>query len=109
MFTEDLDVFLADFGLPVVMGSVSGIGVLDMPAQMIADGMVITTDYKLTVRADLFGAMKYGDTVSVNNLLYQVREPMLVDDGAFLEVSLTKLAVSQSVFTADVFAEGVFA
>jgi hypothetical protein len=36
--------------------------------------------------------MKYGDTVLVNGVTYQVREPMLVDDGAFLEVSLTRIA-----------------
>ena len=90
MFTENLDLFLADFGVPVVFGQVTGVGILDMPAQVIADGMVITTDYKLTVRADLFGAMKYGDAVTVNGIAYQVREPMLVDDGAFLEVSLSR-------------------
>lgn len=92
MFDEALDVFLGDFGVPVEFGLITGKGILDMPAQVVADGMVITTDYKLTVRADQFGTLKYGDAVTVNSTLYQVREPMLVDDGMFLEVSITKLA-----------------
>jgi hypothetical protein len=99
VFTENLDAFLADFGVPVEFGLISGTGILDMPAQMISDGMVITTDYKLTVRADEFGTLKYGDQVMVNSVLYQVREPMLIDDGAFLEVSLTKLAESDQEVT----------
>jgi hypothetical protein len=108
MFQENLDYFLGDFAVPITANGVSGKGILDMPAQMIADGMVITTDYKLTVRADQFGGLKYGDQVVVNSVAYQVREPMLVDDGAFLEVSMTRLSVSDSVFAADVFIEGVF-
>ena len=47
---DDLDLFLQDFGKLVSAGAVTGLGILDMPGQVIADGMVINTDYRLTVR-----------------------------------------------------------
>lgn len=90
-FEEDLDLFLADFGVPVNAGLVSGVGVLDMPGQVIADGMVLSTDYKLTVRSDIFGWLKYDDSVSVDGGVYKVREVLPVEDGRFTEVLLTKV------------------
>lgn len=90
--TEDLSLFLSDFGVAVSSGAVSGIGILDMPSQVVADGMVLTTDYKLTVRSSDFGHLLYGDAVTVNGVSYQVREAMKIDDGAMTELMLTKLA-----------------
>jgi hypothetical protein len=91
-FTEELDLFLSDFGVPVSAGAVTGVGVLDMPSQVVADGMVLTTDYKLTVRTSVFGGLLYGDGITVDGVNYQVREAMKVDDGKFTELMLTKLA-----------------
>lgn len=90
-FTEDLDLFLIDFGVPVTAGAVSGIGVLDMPSEVVANGMILMTDYRLTVKASQFGGLLYGDNVTVQNAAYQVRETRLLDDGAFAEISLHKL------------------
>jgi hypothetical protein len=91
-FTEELDLFLTDFGLPVSAGGMTGVGVLDMPSQVVADGMVLTTDYKLTVKTSAFGGLLYGDGITVDGVNYQVREAMKVDDGKFTELMLTKLA-----------------
>jgi hypothetical protein len=90
--TEDLSIFLADFGVTVTSGAVSGMGILDMPSQVVADGMVLTTDYKLTVRTSDFGGLLYGDAVTVDGVNYQVREAMKLDDGQFTDLYLTKLA-----------------
>jgi hypothetical protein len=43
--TEDLGMFLADFGVTCVAGAVTANGILDTPSQVISDGMVLTTDY----------------------------------------------------------------
>jgi hypothetical protein len=92
MFTEDPTVFLADFGLPVVAGAVEGLGILDMPTQIVAGDMVLTTEYSVRVEAAKFGGLHYGDGISVDGVNYQVREVHRVDDGIFVEVLLSKLA-----------------
>jgi hypothetical protein len=90
--TEDLSMFLADFGVTVTSGAVSGMGILDMPSQIVADGMVLTTDYRLTVKTSEFGGLIYGAGVTVDGVNYQVREAMKIDDGQFTELMLTRLA-----------------
>lgn len=92
MITEDLDLFLGDFGVQCVSGVITGSGILDMPSQVVADGMVLTTDYKLTCKASDFGGLIYGDAITVDGVNYQVRETMRIDDGRFVELMLTKLA-----------------
>jgi hypothetical protein len=89
-FTENLDVFLADFGVSVTAGAVSGFGLLDMPGELIADGMVITTDYSLRCEASKFGGLIYGAAVTVDGVNYQVRDNRLVEDGKFCDITLQK-------------------
>jgi len=89
-FTEDLSVFLADFGVSVIAGAVSGSGLLDQPGELIADGMVITTDYSLRCEASKFGSLAYGTSITVDSLTYTVRENRLIDDGKFCLISLQK-------------------
>jgi hypothetical protein len=89
---EDLGLFLADFGLPVTAGAVTGLGILDMPTQVISDGMVLSTDYTLTAKTADFGGLLYGDGITVDGINYQVREVRKLDDGKMCEISLSKLA-----------------
>lgn len=94
---EDLDQFLNDFGSSCTAGAVSALGILDMPGRVIgADGMVISTDYVLTAKASDFGGLLYGDGITVAGINYSVRETLPVDDGAFVEISLQRLAPSSS-------------
>lgn len=86
--TEDLDVFLADFGVSCTAGATTALGILDMPSQMLSDGMVLTTDYTLTARASNFGSLIRGDSITVDGTAYTVRETMLVDDGKFVQIAL---------------------
>lgn len=95
-FTEDLDLFLSDFGVAVTSGGVTGNGILDMPTQIIADGMVLTTEYKLTTKTADFGGLMYGAPITVDGVSYQVREAMKIDDGQFTELTLTRLAPESS-------------
>ena len=88
--TENLDVFLADFGVSVTAGAVSGVGILDMPGELVADGMIITTDYSLRCEASKFGTLAYGVSITVNGAAYTVRENRLIEDGVFCVITLQK-------------------
>jgi hypothetical protein len=88
--TEDLDIFLADFGVSCTAGAVTANGILDMPSQILSDGMVLSTDYTLTARASNFGSLIRGDAITVDTVAYTVRETMLIDDGKFVQIALQK-------------------
>jgi hypothetical protein len=107
MFNEDLSIFLTDFGVSCTSGTTTALGILDMPGQVIADGMVINTDYTLTARNADFGGLLYGDGITVGGSSYQVREVRKLDDGSMVEILLTLL--NNLVFDAGVFVDGVFA
>ena len=92
---EDLTVFLSDFGVTCTSGAVTALGLLDMPSQVLAGDMVLSTDYTLTARSADFGGLYYGDAVVVDGINYQVREVRQIDDGAFCEIGLTKLSPGQ--------------
>ena len=89
--SEDLNVFLDDFGVSCTAGVVTALGILDMPSQIISGDLVLSTDYTLTARAADFGGLKYGDSITVATIAYQVRETRLIDDGAFVEIGLQKV------------------
>ena len=88
--TEDLDIFLADFGVSCTAGATTANGILDMPSQVISDGMVLTTDYTLTARASNFGSLIRGDSITVDGTAYTVRETMLLDDGKFVQLGIQR-------------------
>jgi hypothetical protein len=96
---EDLDLFLNDFGVSCTAGAISALGILDMPGQVVADGMALTTDYTLTARATDFGNLIYGAAISVNGVNYTVRDNRLTDDGAFCELSLQKTLTDSGLVT----------
>jgi hypothetical protein len=88
--TENLDAFLADFGVSVTAGAVSALGILDMPMEVLAGDQVLSTDYTLTTRASDFGDLIYGSEVNVNGVPYTVRETRLIDDGSFCQIGLMR-------------------
>jgi hypothetical protein len=88
--TEDLNIFLADFGVSCTAGAVTANGILDMPSQILSDGMVLSTDYTLTARASNFGTLIRGNAITVDSVAYTVRETMLIDDGKFVQIALQK-------------------
>lgn len=90
MSFSETAVFLNDFGVPVAWGEHSGKGILDMPSEIIAGGMVLTTDYQLTVKTADFPGIDHGDAVTINGATYSVREARAVDDGVFSHLFLSK-------------------
>ena len=95
-FVEDPADFLADFGVTVTAGATTGLGILDMPGEYIGpDGRIITTEYVLRAETSKFGTLEYNDSLTVNSESYTVREtPLMVDDGAFCLVLLSKIAAA---------------
>ena len=94
-FTEDLDAFFdtPGFTVPVVYGATTTVGYFESPNEIIADGVVLTTDYAVVVKASDFNGVRSGDTVTVDGTSYTVREPMLLDDGKIMRVMLMQAVV----------------
>ena len=88
--SEDLEVFLNDFGLQVESDGKTGKGILDMPTQVLSGDVILSTDYTLMGLASDWGALLAGAPVKVDGLRYTVREVLLVDDGKFCEVALQR-------------------
>ena len=58
---------------------------------MIADGLVVSTDYQLTAKTSDLGSLVFDATVTVNSVNYKVRNVKKVDDGTLCIVSLMKV------------------
>jgi hypothetical protein len=84
--------FLAPpFGKPVSWPGVPDtFGILDMPTNVVAGGMVITTDYKLTFETATLPGLDFEDVLFVDGAQYKVREVKPIDDGVFSTAELTK-------------------
>ena len=89
-FTEDLTTFFADFSDAVLYDGVSYKGILEQPDEVIADGVVLTTDYQLTAKNSDLGELAFESALTVNGTNYTVRSVRKVDDGSFCILSLTK-------------------
>ena len=97
-FTEDLDVFfdLDGFGVPVVAGAVSGVGILDQDSEMIFGGEVTVIDYLLTVPTATFGSLGYGQAITVDGESFKVEmQPQRFDGGVLCRIPLIKLTADQ--------------
>jgi hypothetical protein len=90
-FTEDLDVFFSDFNDTVVYNSVTYNGILEQPDEIVADGVVMTTDYMLTAKATDLGALLFDASITVNGDDYKVRSTKKIDDGSLCILSLMKV------------------
>ena len=86
------DFLLADFGSSVTAGAVVGLGIMDRASQIIMNDNVVTVDYALTVRTDLFGWMQYGDQIVHEGQAYKLQhEPLKQADGRFCVMVLERL------------------
>ena len=90
-FLEDLDTFFVDFTEDVIYESIKYKGILEQPDELIADGVVMTTDYELTVKTSELGDLKYEAIIEVNDIEYKVRNARKIDDGILSKIALTKV------------------
>jgi hypothetical protein len=95
MFAENLDVFLREFGLPCSVAAQAFIGILSQPdEQMLMAGVnVMSTMYELTVKSSDVSALtiKSKTVIVVAGINYEVRDVMLLDDGAFTKLTVSKV------------------
>lgn len=89
MLSENFDVFFADFGVLVQHGSNTCKATLDMPSEIIAGGMVLSTDYQLTFKTDSLPGLAHADLITVDGASYKVRDVRLKDDGKISEAYLS--------------------
>jgi len=89
-FLENIDVFLDDFSDTVVYDGTNYKGILEQPDEVIADGVVLTTDYQLTAKNSDLGELAFESALTVNAIKYTVRSVRKVDDGSFCILSLMK-------------------
>jgi len=91
--TSDLDIFFntSHFAVSCTAGATTGKGILEQPTEIIADGVVLTTDYVLTAKASDFGNLAFGSGIEVDNSMYSVRSTQLIDDGLICRLFLTKV------------------
>ena len=88
---NDLAVALNDpFAVSATAGSTTANVLLDMPGEVIAGGMVLSTDYTITAKNTDFGTLVSGDSITVDSVAYTVRENRLIGDGLIVEISLQK-------------------
>jgi len=81
-FTEDLDLFFADFGKPVTAGAITGLGILDSPGEYIQNERVIDDHPILRCQTSQFGSLGYKSPLIYDGQNYLVLEkPMLIGDG----------------------------
>lgn len=89
---SDLDIFFADTGVDVT----PAVGVpfranFDMPSEIIAGGMIISTSYKLLAKSSDVADLVNRSNVTIEGVVYEVREVRGLDDGALSEVFLSKV------------------
>ena len=90
-FTEDLDVFFGDFSESIFYDNATYKGILEQPDEVIADGVVLTTDYELTVKNSDLGSLAFDTQIEVSKVKYKVRNVRKIDDGTLCRISLTKV------------------
>ena len=90
-FTEDLNAFFVDFSENVFYDNETYKGILEQPDEVIADGVVLTTDYELTVKNSDLGTIPFDAQLEVSNVKYKVRNVRKIDDGSLCKISLSKV------------------
>ena len=89
--SNDLDVFFDNpFGVSATAGDTTGKVLFDQPDQVLAGGMVLSTDYQVTAKASEFGTLTADDAITVDSVDYTVRETRLLGDGLLCEITLQK-------------------
>lgn len=91
MFTEDLGLFFADFGVDATWGSLTTKVIIDAATEDLLGGRILSNDYVMTLPAADFPGIAMNAQITVGSVTYRVREVRLIDDGAVKELTVSKL------------------
>ena len=87
-----LNIYLDDFGKTCQIGSGSTfLGILDKPTEIIGGGMATSIEYLLTSKTTDVVSAARGTAITVDSASYTVRENLLIDDGSFTTLLLSKV------------------
>ena len=93
--TEDattLNIYLNDFGVTCQIGGVTAfLGIFNKPAEIIGGGLATSVEYLLTSKTTDVTSASRGTAISVDSTNYTVRENLLIDDGSFTTLLLSKV------------------
>ena len=90
-FSENLDAFLADFGVVAIYNAETAKVIFDLPDQIVA-GDVVSADYQITYKTGSFSAtLMYAAAITVDGQAYTVGHTALISDGRFTVTSLNKV------------------
>ena len=89
---QDIPFLLQDTGVPVVIGGVSGVGLLDENDQVLVSdrngGEVLVPMTTLTVQSSAFPNVRIDTAVTVNGTNYTIRERLKTGDAALTKILL---------------------
>lgn len=89
---SDIPALMADMGIPVTVGAVPGVGLLDENDSILVQdeqrGQVVVLATSLTVQTSAFPTAKIGDAVVANAKNFTVRERLREGDGGLTKLLL---------------------
>ena len=90
-FNENLNAFFNDFKVDVFYDNETYEGILEQPDEIIADGVVLTTDYELIAKSSDLGSLNFDEVLEIDKIKYRVRNARKIDDGNLTKISLMKV------------------
>lgn len=88
--TENLDVFLNDFGVEVIAGSSTLLGIYNAPGELIASDQVVSTAHSVIMKTSDVEDWATEDEITVDSVVYFVKSVIPFGDGLFAQVTLGK-------------------
>jgi hypothetical protein len=89
--SDDNSVFVGgEFGVSCTSGSTTANVILRQPSEVIVEGMVLFSDYTLEARAADFGTLVAGNSLTIDDVAYTVRETRFSTDGQLVTIGIQK-------------------